>query len=102
MNFVKGPHCTIVDPRNDGDPDAIRTKARSLVARFEKLGRSKDMLMVAVSHHRMTRSQGVSLTFRPKPCMEKYRFRRPSLALKLRPDCSAKTESMSISHLCLA
>lgn len=50
MNFVDGPHCTIVDACNDGDPDALCNKARSLVARFEKLGRSRDMLMVAVSH----------------------------------------------------
>lgn len=49
MNFVDGPHCTIVDARDD-DPDALCNKARSLVARFEKLGRSRDMLMVAVSH----------------------------------------------------
>ena len=51
MNFVDGPHCTILDARNDGDPDALCNKARSLVARFEKLGRSRDMLMVAVSHN---------------------------------------------------
>jgi hypothetical protein len=50
MNFVDGPHCTILDARNDGDPDALCNNARSLVARFEKLGRSRDMLMVAVSH----------------------------------------------------
>ena len=72
MNFVEGPHCTLLDPHTDGDPDAIRSKARSLVARFEKLGRSKDMLMVAVSlHHRMTCPEGVSLTFGANPCMEK-------------------------------
>jgi hypothetical protein len=72
MNFVEGPHCTLLDPHTDGDPDAIRSKARSLVARFEKLGRSKDMLMVAVSHpspHDVPK--GVSLTFGAKPCMEK-------------------------------
>ena len=50
MNFVDGPHCTVLDARDDGDPDALCNKARSLVARFEKLGRSRDMLMVAVSH----------------------------------------------------
>jgi hypothetical protein len=49
MNLVEGPHCTIVDPRIDSDPHALRTKARSLVTRFEKLGRSRDTLMVAVS-----------------------------------------------------
>lgn len=52
MNFVDGPHCTVVDARMDGDPDALCNKARSLIARFEKLGRSRDMLMVAVSHKR--------------------------------------------------
>lgn len=76
MNFVEGPHCTLLDPHTDGDPDAIRSKARSLVARFEKLGRSKDMLMVAVSPLAMHASphdvpEGVSLTFGAKPCMEK-------------------------------
>ncbi len=49
MNFVDGPHCTIIDARKDGDPDALCNKARSLIARFEKLGRSRDMLLVAVS-----------------------------------------------------
>ncbi|KAI9507114.1 hypothetical protein F5148DRAFT_159889 [Russula earlei] len=48
MNFVDGPHCTAVDPRDNDDPRTIRKKARSLVARFEKLGRSRDMLMVAI------------------------------------------------------
>ncbi|KAH9983377.1 hypothetical protein BJV74DRAFT_886819 [Russula compacta] len=48
MNFVEGAHCTIVDPRMADDSHAIRAKARSLVARFEKLGRSRDMLMVAI------------------------------------------------------
>lgn len=73
MNFVEGPHCTLLDPHTDGDPDAIRSKARSLVARFEKLGRSKDMLMVAVSHASSPHDvpEGVSLTFGAKPCMEK-------------------------------
>jgi hypothetical protein len=60
MNFVEGPHCTIVDARNDGDPDALCNKARSLVARFEKLGRSRDMLMVAVSH-KLDALRGASL-----------------------------------------
>jgi hypothetical protein len=49
MNLVEGPHCTMIDPRLDGDARAIRKKARSLVTRFEKLGRSRDALMVAVS-----------------------------------------------------
>jgi len=49
MNLVEGPHCTVVDPRIDGDAHALQTKARSLVTRFEKLGRSRDTLMVAVS-----------------------------------------------------
>ncbi len=63
MNFVDGPHCTIVDARKDGDPGALCNKARSLVARFEKLGRSKDTLMVAVSHkHGILK--GVSLNWR--------------------------------------
>lgn len=49
MNLVEGPHCTIIDPHIDGNARALRSKAQSLVARFEKLGRSRDTLMVAVS-----------------------------------------------------
>ena len=49
MDFIDGPHCTIVDPRQDGDPQALRTKARSLIARFEKLGRDRGKVLVAVS-----------------------------------------------------
>jgi len=48
MNLVEGPHCVTIDPRIDGDPHALRAKARSLVARFEKLGRSRDTLMVGI------------------------------------------------------
>ncbi|KAH9955409.1 hypothetical protein BC827DRAFT_874468 [Russula dissimulans] len=48
MNFVEGPHCTVVDPRVAADPHALRAKARSLIARFEKLGRGRDVLMVAI------------------------------------------------------
>jgi hypothetical protein len=62
MNFVQGPHCTVVDPRKDSDAHALRAKARSLVARFEKLGRNRDMLVVAVSSIRnsttVSRDQG--------------------------------------------
>src|SRR5579863_3690874 len=67
MNLVEGPHCTIVDPRLDGDARTIRAKARSLVTRFEKLGRSRDTLMVAVSFlcTRVTRPKH-HLTSRPR------------------------------------
>jgi len=51
MNFVEGPHCTVVDPRIAANPHALREKARSLISRFEKLGRSRDMLIVAVSYY---------------------------------------------------
>ncbi|KAI0251520.1 hypothetical protein BJV78DRAFT_424457 [Lactifluus subvellereus] len=49
MDFIDGPHCTIVDPRQHGDPQALQAKARSLVARFEKLGRDRGKVLVAIS-----------------------------------------------------
>jgi len=49
MEFIDGPHCTIIDPRQEGDAQALRAKARSLVARFEKLGRDRGKVLVAVS-----------------------------------------------------
>jgi hypothetical protein len=49
MDFIDGPHYTIIDPRREGDPQALRAKARSLVDRFEKLGRDRDSVFVAVS-----------------------------------------------------
>lgn len=57
MNLVEGPHCVTIDPRIDGDPHALRAKARSLVTRFEKLGRSRDTLMVGVSWLRFPASR---------------------------------------------
>jgi len=106
MNLVEGPHCTMIDPRLDGDARAIRTKARSLVTRFEKLGRRRDALMVAVSQkHNASRAQGYHLTSRPRPRTptknanwkhlkkkQNNRFLQPRLALMLRQDCNAKTE----------
>ncbi|KAH9975701.1 hypothetical protein BGW80DRAFT_60340 [Lactifluus volemus] len=49
MEFIDGSHCTIIDPCQEGDAHALRAKARSLVARFEKLGQGRDKIMVAVS-----------------------------------------------------
>jgi hypothetical protein len=49
MDFIDGPHCTIIDPRREGNPQSLRAKACSLVARFEKLGRDRDSVSVAVS-----------------------------------------------------
>lgn len=49
LEFVDGTHCTILDPRkHSDDPRALRAKARSLVARFEKLGRDRGTIMVAI------------------------------------------------------
>ncbi|KAI0265304.1 hypothetical protein BC834DRAFT_1041779 [Gloeopeniophorella convolvens] len=52
MDFVDGPHCTVVDPRCDGDPAALCAKARSLVARFEALGHDRGSLLLAVRRPR--------------------------------------------------
>ena len=55
LEFVDGTHCTILDPRkhsdddDDDDPCVLQAKTRSLVARFEKLGRDRRTIMVAVS-----------------------------------------------------
>jgi hypothetical protein len=119
MNLVEGPHCTIVDPRIDSDAHALRTKARSLVTRFEKLGRSRDTLMVAVSwlftppRHALRSSDCLTTTTttatataqiankriwektKPQPKNEtkrNYRCLQPRLPLKLPQACSAKTE----------
>jgi hypothetical protein len=110
MNLVEGPHCTTIDPHLDGDARAIQRKARSLVTRFEKLGRSRDALMVAVSQS-VTRLRVVyHLTSRPRARKKKIifanwkqwmktnktkiynRFLQPRLALMLPQDCNAKME----------
>jgi len=53
LEFVDGTHCTILDPReHSDDPCVLLAKARSLVARFEKLGRDRRTIMVAVSQAR--------------------------------------------------
>ncbi|KAH8977850.1 hypothetical protein EDB86DRAFT_2997916 [Lactarius hatsudake] len=49
LEFVDGAHCTIVDPReHSDDPCVLLAKARSLIARFERLGRDRDTIMVAI------------------------------------------------------
>lgn len=49
LEFVDGTHCTILDPReHSDDPCVLLAKARSLIARFERLGRDRDTIMVAI------------------------------------------------------
>ncbi|KAH9046640.1 hypothetical protein EDB84DRAFT_1465825 [Lactarius hengduanensis] len=49
LEFVDGTHCTILDPReHSDDPCVLLAKARSLIARFERLGRGRDTIMVAI------------------------------------------------------
>ncbi|KAH9164396.1 hypothetical protein EDB89DRAFT_2017532 [Lactarius sanguifluus] len=49
LEFVDGTHCTILDPReHSADPCVLLAKARSLIARFERLGRDRDTIMVAI------------------------------------------------------
>ncbi|KAI0061067.1 aldolase [Artomyces pyxidatus] len=48
MDFVDGPHITFVDPRLNTDEAAMVAQARSLVARFEKLGRDRHALIVTI------------------------------------------------------
>ncbi|KAH9034359.1 hypothetical protein EDB83DRAFT_2525167 [Lactarius deliciosus] len=49
LEFVDGTHCTILDPReHSDDPCVFLAKARSLIARFERLGRDRDTIMVAI------------------------------------------------------
>lgn len=65
MNLVEGPHTTMIDTRIDGDPHALRAKARSLVTRFEKLGRSRDTLMVGVSRTKLPWFSRVTRSWAP-------------------------------------
>ncbi|KAI9452044.1 hypothetical protein BJY52DRAFT_1294837 [Lactarius psammicola] len=49
LEFVDGMHCTVLDPReHSDDPFVLLAKARSLVARFEKLGRDRCTIIVSV------------------------------------------------------
>ncbi|KAF8265671.1 hypothetical protein EI94DRAFT_1702315 [Lactarius quietus] len=49
LEFVGGTHYTILDPRKySDDPSVLVAKARSLVARFEKLGRDRRTIIVAI------------------------------------------------------
>ncbi|KAI9438074.1 hypothetical protein H4582DRAFT_233318 [Lactarius indigo] len=49
LEFVDGTHCTVLDPReHSGDHYVLLAKARSLIARFEKLGRDRSTIMVAI------------------------------------------------------
>lgn len=49
LEFVPGMHCTILDPRKYcDDPCVLVAKARSLITRFEMLGRDRRTIMVAI------------------------------------------------------
>lgn len=59
MDLVKGPHITYIDVRQHTSAESIQRYAKSLVARFEKLGRDRSTFLVSVSIPKLRGSRPV-------------------------------------------